>query len=217
MRITGLYAICDNSPCPGRSHLMLARSLLAGGARILQLRMKGASSGARRAVAREILQLKLKTRFIFIINDDLELARAVGADGVHVGADDPALGACRRFLGPGKLLGYSAHSLEEAKRAETAGADYVAFGAIYPSRLKGPGHPVQGLAGLKKVLRAVEVPVVAIGGINHGNVQETLATGVSTVAAISALNAAPNVTVATRLLQVAINEYTVAALSWPIS
>ena len=195
--IAGLYSICDNAPCPNRSPAELAQVLLQGGARILQLRMKGATSVERREVAQQILQLKQRFSFCFLINDDLELVREVGADGVHVGADDLPVDACRRFLGPLKYIGYSAHTLAEVQAAEVAGADYVAFGAIFPSPLKGPGHPVQGVGHLKKVVRSVQIPVVAIGGITDENVASVLKTGVAAVAMISALTGSVDVTGAT--------------------
>lgn len=195
--IAGLYAICDNTPCPGRSHLSLAFQLLCGGARILQLRMKGAEHEQRREVARSLRALKRQFAFCFIINDDVELVREVGADGVHVGADDLSVSGCRRFLGPSRYVGYSAHTLAEALAAAAGGADYVAFGAIFPSPLKGPGHPIQGVRQLKKVVRMVPVPVVAIGGITSANVASVARTGVAAVAMISALTGAPDVIGAT--------------------
>jgi len=196
--LKGLYALCDNTPCPGRSHFSLAFDLLCGGAPILQLRMKGVSLKKRREVAQRIMRLKRQFFFCFIINDDPELVRDVGADGAHVGLGDLSVDACRRFLGPSKLIGYSAHSLEEAREAEAAGADYVAFGAIFPSPLKGPGHPVQGVKRLRRVVSSLSIPVVAIGGIDHNNVQSVLETGVASVAMISALAGASNVICATR-------------------
>lgn len=192
--IKGLYAIVDPSVTPECDPLDLARSYLLGGASILQLRDKKrreTSSAYRRFVesARGIISLKEEFSFLFLVNDDLEVARALDsqADGIHVGQDDPSIESCRESLGPGKLIGYSSHSLEEALEAERRGADYVAFGAIYPTPTKGPGHPVQGLERLKEVVKALRIPVVAIGGIGRHNIEEVLATGVASVAMISAL------------------------------
>lgn len=205
--LSGLYALCDNTPCPDRSHASLAFDLLCGGAQILQLRMKNKTARGRREVAQYIMKLKQKFHFSFIVNDDPELVRDLGADGVHVGSDDLEVSACRRFLGPLKYIGYSAHSLREAREAEAAGADYVAFGAIFPSPSKGPGHPVQGIRNLKKVVSSLQVPVVAIGGITHENVPSVLKTGVTAVAMISALAAAPNVTSATQQMVQIMREF----------
>ncbi len=192
MSIRGLYGIIDNTPVPERSHPWLAEQLLAGGTRILQLRMKGADPSRVLEVARHLLALKERYAFTFILNDDLELAQVLATDGYHGGKEDPALALSRKSLGAKRVIGYSAHSLEEALEAERQGADYVAFGAIFPSPLKGPGHPVQGVDKLREVVEALTVPVVAIGGITRDNVQSVLATGVASIALISALVGAPH-------------------------
>lgn len=204
MSIKGLYAICDASGGQRRSLPDLAAQLLCGGASILQLRVKGSDEAARRyraETACRIMQLKSRFRFQFIINDDPVLARDIGADGVHIGADDTPITHCRRLLGPSMLIGYSAHDPDEALAAEAGGADYVAFGAIFPSPTKGPGHPVQGLAKLRALTARLRVPSVAIGGINHGNVVQVLHAGADAVAMISALNQAANVVSATRQMR----------------
>lgn len=188
-QIRGLYGIIDNTPVPERSHLWLAEQYLKGGVGILQLRMKGASRSDFFKVARQIAGLKKNYRFVFILNDHLDLVTEVGADGYHGGKEDPLPGEAKKILGD-KVVGYSSHSLEEALRAEQAGADYVAFGAIFPSPLKGPGHPVQGIERLQRVVSAVSIPVVAIGGINRDTLQKVLATGVPSVAMITGLASA---------------------------
>jgi thiamine-phosphate diphosphorylase len=191
MPLKGLYAIIDRSISPDADLTALATDYLKGGAAILQLRDKNRNESfeARknfRKTAEEILALKKDHNFLFIVNDDLEVAQEIGADGVHVGKDDTAVAECRKRLGK-KLVGYSSHSLEEAIEASNAGADYVAFGAIYPTRMKGPDHPIQGIQKLNEVVRRLKVPVVAIGGIGRHNIKEVLATGVPMVAMISAL------------------------------
>ncbi len=189
MRVRGLYTIVDR--------VGLARTYLEGGARIVQLRDKRRSESEKALndflrAARALSELKKTYDFLFIVNDDAEIARDVGADGVHVGKDDPPIATCRKILGPGKIIGYSSHDLEEAVAAERSGADYVAFGAIFPTPTKGPGHPVQGLERLRQVIQAVKIPVVAIGGIGQGNINDVLATGADCVAMISALAKAEN-------------------------
>jgi thiamine-phosphate pyrophosphorylase len=197
--IAGLYAIADSSACGNDALPEYVRQLLKGGCRLIQLRMKDpASARKRRAVATEIMALKRCWPFTFIINDDVDVALEVGADGVHVGKNDETIDAIRRRAGNRLLIGSSAHSLREAEGAERAGADYVAFGAIFPSPTKGPGHPVQGIAKLAELTRNVCVPVVAIGGIGRANVREVLARGASAVAMISALARAPDVTAEAR-------------------
>lgn len=165
---------------------------MAGGVKILQLRMKGADAAARRVVAQQLQGLKRRYDFALIINDDLELACELGADGYHGGCEDAPIPEARGRLAGGRWIGYSAHSLPEALQAERAGADYVAFGAIYPSALKGPGHPVQGVEKLRELVKQLRVPVVAIGGIGRDNIKTVRATGVASVAMISALVQAPS-------------------------
>ena len=203
-RIRDLYAICDNSLCPERSLEYLATELVQGGADVLQLRVKGQDDFTRQrreAAAHFIMRLKAEYSFCFIINDDPALVLHLGADGVHVGADDPSVDACRRLLGPSKIIGYSAHAIDEAKAAAQSGADYVAFGAIFPSQTKGPEHPVQGLRRLRRLVRQISVPVVAIGGLNADNVASACASGARAVAMIQALTAAPNIQIAARILR----------------
>lgn len=183
----GLYAITDNQKD--------AYEILRGGAPILQLRDKTRTNFWEKA--RQIASFKKECPFIFIMNDDLEIAAEL-ADGVHVGRDDPSIEECRKRLGPGKLVGYSAHSIEEAVGAERQGADYVAFGAIFPSPSKGPGHPIQGLEKLREVVAALKIPVVAIGGIDRTNIGQVKESGVSACAMISALTRATSITGETR-------------------
>jgi len=190
--IFGIYAIVDSTVTPDTDLSVLAEDYLAGGASVVQLRDKRRRESPERErifreTARRIQALKAHHHFLWIVNDDLEVAREIGADGVHVGKDDPSIEECREFLGPGKIIGYSSHSLEEAVDAEKRGADYVAFGAIFPTATKGPGHPVQGLDRLREVVRSIRIPVVAIGGIGSSNIDPVIATGVASVAMISAL------------------------------
>lgn len=197
MKIQGLYTIVDKGVSRGEDLVGLAREYLLGGARIVQLRDKDRlkSTGGKAAfyeTAKGIAALKKEHDFVFIVNDDLEAALEVAADGVHVGKDDPPIEECRKILGPSKLIGYSAHSLREAVAAERQGADYVAFGAIFPTPTKGPGHPIQGIAKLREVVRSLKIPVVAIGGIGRDNIKEVLSTGVASVTMISALVHARN-------------------------
>jgi len=195
----GIYALCDTSLNPAMEHVALAERLLAGGVPILQLRMKGEKDlGRVRAIAERILALKSRHDFCFILNDYVDLAQELPVDGIHVGQDDLSPAEARRRLGPDRLIGYSSHSVEEARDAEQNGADYVALGAIYPTATKGPGHPVQGIAALKRVVEALRVPVVAIGGIQRKNFSEVVASGVSAVAMIGALTLAPDITAEAR-------------------
>ncbi len=193
----GLYAIVDASFADGVPLPKLAEDYLRGGASIIQLRDKNRKSSKQTQqfffeTAQKITQLKNQFSFLFIVNDDPTIAREVGADGVHIGKDDASIAACRTILPKPFLIGYSSHSLEEAIDAEKRGADYVAFGAIYPTATKGPGHPVQGVEKLKEVVSRLSVPVIAIGGIGRHNIEAVLKTNVAGVAMITGLSKAAN-------------------------
>jgi thiamine-phosphate pyrophosphorylase len=208
--ISGLYTIVDSGFNPFDSLATLARRYLEGGARIVQLRMKTVdASGSPKSEVRsptsdfrrnaeEIMKLKREFDFTFIVNDYADIALEVGADGVHVGENDEPVERLRARVGEKLLIGYSSHSREEAVEAERCGADYVAFGAIFPTPTKGPGHPVQGLRRLREVASAVNVPLVAIGGIVRENVRGVLAAGADAVAMITALARAENVVAETK-------------------
>ncbi len=204
MAVRGLYAIADATWNPFDSLAQLAETYLTGGARIVQLRMKrpdGADEGWEAGVyeaARGIAALKKSYPFTFIVNDYVDVACEVGADGVHVGANDMPVAQVKDRLRPGMIVGYSSHGIEEALAAEGAGADYVALGAIFPTPTKGPGHPVQGLDTLAELVARARVPVVAIGGVTRENVGRVIATGVSSVAMITALCRAPSIEAETR-------------------
>ena len=192
--IQGIYALCDNNLNPGLQHRDLAERLLAGGVPVLQLRMKGEKDLARvRAATEAILAFKSRYDFRFILNDFVELAAELPVDGIHLGQDDMDISEARRRLGPGRLIGYSSHSLEEALAAERQGADYVALGAIFPTATKGPGHPVQGVETLRQVAATLQVPVVAIGGIVRENFSQVVAAGPAAVAMIGALTQAQDI------------------------
>ena len=193
--ICGIYALCDTTYQNGDSHLVLAEKLLKGGVRILQLRMKGEKDEARIIqTTRDILTMKKNYEFTFILNDFVDIALTLGADGIHVGADDATVSDVKKLAGFRVLVGYSAHSLSEALEAEQRGADYVALGAVFPTETKKPGHPVVGLELLRDTVAALQVPVVAIGGINRSNFSQVLDTGAASVAMIGALTQAPDVT-----------------------
>lgn len=192
-RISGLYAIVDNSFSLQYDHATLAAFFLKGGAKILQLRMKGAEEEAVLRAAQSILTLKKSYSFTFILNDAVTLAKELKVDGVHVGENDMPVAKVRELVGQKRLIGYSSHSLEEALIAEKMGADYVALGAIFPTKTKGPGHPVQGLEKLRAVVSLVKIPVVAIGGITRNNIENLLQTGVKSFALITGLTMTRNI------------------------
>lgn len=195
--VSGLYAVTpDIADTPGL--LATAEAALAGGARLLQYRNKSASSALRLAQARALLALCRGFQVALIINDHLELALAVNADGLHLGAEDGSLAAARERLGPARILGASCYDrLERALAAERLGADYVAFGSFFPSSVK-PVAVRAPLALLRQAKRRLSVPVVAIGGITLDNAPQLIAGGADGVAVVSALFGADDVRLAAR-------------------
>ena len=191
-RITGLYAItpdlCDTDVLCGK-----VDAALAGGASVVQYRNKTAAPALRREQASRLLALCNAHRVPLIVNDDLALALEIGADGVHLGKDDGAVAPARTQLGGTRLLGVSCYdSVERGVAAVALGADYVAFGSVYPSRVK-PDAVRAGMEVFTAARQHLSVPIVAIGGITLQNADELVAAKVDAVAVISALFDAPDV------------------------
>lgn len=195
--ISGLYAVTPDLADTPRLTAMAAAAL-AGGARLLQYRNKSAAPAARLAQARALLALCRKFRVPLIVNDHLELALAVDADGLHLGAEDGSLAAARERLAAGKILGASCYDrLELALEAVGRGADYVAFGSFFPSSVK-PGAVRAPLDLLREAKRRLSVPVVAIGGITPENAPQLIAAGADGIAVVSALFGTDDVGAAAR-------------------
>jgi thiamine-phosphate pyrophosphorylase len=197
-----LYVPTDAKRSRGRPHVEVARDAIAGGADVVQLREKEAAGRAFLEAAQEIRRLTREANVPFIVNDRVDVALAVDADGVHVGQDDLPAAVARRLIGNERLVGVSARSMEEAQRAERDGADYIGFGPIYEARGTKPDtiDPL-GLERLREVCRTSTVPVIAIGGINDGNVEEVIAAGADGVAVISGVVSAMDVVEVTRRLK----------------
>ncbi|MBI4191342.1 MAG: thiamine phosphate synthase [Betaproteobacteria bacterium] len=190
--ISGLYAV---TPDLADTALLLAktRAALAGGARLLQYRNKTADENLRRGQAAALGDLCRHHGATLIINDHVELARAVNADGVHVGAEDLGVAAARNALGTHKIIGASCYNdLTRARSAAAQGADYLAFGSFFPSPVK-PGAVRAPLSILRAARQQLGLPVVAIGGITLDNAGEVIDAGADAVAVISALFAAPDI------------------------
>jgi thiamine-phosphate pyrophosphorylase len=189
--VRGLYAI---TPDQIDTAVLVARvkQALAGGIALLQYRNKAAGLRLRREQACELLPLCQEAGVPLIINDDLALAVEIEAGGVHLGAEDGDLAAARDALGPRRLLGASCYNRAGlARNAKKAGADYVAFGSIFPSPTK-PGAVRAQLEMLSAVRRELGLPIVAIGGITHDNAAQVYAAGADAVAVISDLFDAPD-------------------------
>jgi thiamine-phosphate pyrophosphorylase len=185
-RMTGLYVVLDRQFLVGRDELDIACQAIEGGARVIQLRDKQSKKGELLPVAEKLKELCGQADVLFIINDHLDLAMAVDADGVHVGQGDLPLPVIRRELPVDKIVGCSVTTLSQATKAQDEGADYIAAGSIFPTTTK-EGVSLVGVEILKQVRQTVSIPVVAIGGINQDNVGEVVAAGAGAVAVISAV------------------------------
>lgn len=180
--MAGLYALTPDLAHTGTLMAKVAAAL-DGGAAAIQYRNKTASLATRRSQVRALARLHAERGGLFIVNDDVDLAAEVGADGVHLGEDDGTVAAARERLGPDRLVGVSCYN--EWRRAQLAidnGADYVAFGSFFPSTTKPDARRAD--ASLLRRARALGVPVVAIGGINAGNASALIEAGASAIAVI---------------------------------
>jgi thiamine-phosphate pyrophosphorylase len=198
-RLQGLYAIVDESSA--RPPLALVAAFLEGGAAIVQLRLKSAAAGDLFRLAVAAGELCRARGALLLVNDRPDVARAAGADGVHLGQEDLPPANAREILGPDALVGISTHSDAEIDAAVRSGADYIGFGPVFATRSKGasPLPPPHGIAGLRRaVTRAGSLPVVAIGGIDVARAAEVRQAGAACAAAIAELCAAPDPAARTR-------------------
>ncbi len=187
-----LYAVTDRRWLVDRTLPEAVREALEGGATMVQLREKSMEREAMLDEAREIGAVCRSFNVPFIIDDDVEMALACGADGVHVGQEDMEAGLVRRRVGTKMIVGVSAHNVEEALRAQAAGADYLGCGAIFPTATHDRPHALP-IPVLRDICRAVSIPVVAIGGIKLENVELLAGSGIAGVAVVTALFAASDV------------------------
>lgn len=196
-----LYVITDAGLSPGRSHIDIARAALAGGADAVQLRDTSATAQNLSLMAAEIQPLARKFGAVFIVNNRVDVALVSGADGAHVGQEDLPARDARRLLPRPAVLGVSAGTLEEAKRAAREGADYIGVGPIFPSTTKPDAGEAIGVAALSAIVRATTLPVVAIGGITPDNVAMVIRAGAAGAAVVSAVVLAPDMAAAARALK----------------
>jgi len=186
-----LYVVLDRGAAAGRDLGDLLDAVIAGGARMIQLRDKSSPSGRLLPLAEQLHARCRDAGAIFIVNDRVDLAVAVGADGVHLGQDDLPARVARPLLRPGMILGVSTHSVEQARQAQADGADYVAVGSMFPTRSK-PDFELVGPALVRALRPEIRVPLVGIGGITPDNVGEVIRAGADGVAVISAVCGAPD-------------------------
>ena len=199
-----LYLVTDRALARGRSLVDLVRQAVAGGVTVVQLREKAASTRELVALAESLQELLAPRHVPLIIDDRVDVALAVGAAGVHLGQSDMPAARARRLLPDGRLLGVSVSTVEEARRAESDGADYLGVSPIYATPTKTDTPPAVGLAGLRALRAATRVPLVAIGGLAAANLLPVLASGADGIAVVSAIMAADDPAAAARELRLLI-------------
>lgn len=187
-----LYAVTDRTWLQGRSLAEVVEEALRGGVTFLQLREKTLTEEAFLQEAKVIKEIAAKYHVPFVINDNVDIAKAVDADGVHVGQSDMELMEARRILGPDKIIGVSAHNVQEAVQAEQNGADYLGVGAFHDTSTKKDTHVVTKET-YQAIREAVSIPIVAIGGISLGNIRELEGYGVDGAAVVSAVFASEHI------------------------
>lgn len=181
-----LYGVTDRSWLHGKTLYSQVEGALKGGVTFLQLREKNLDEAHFRQEAMEIRDLCKKYHVPFIVNDNVEIAREIDADGVHVGQSDMEAGAVREKLGPDKIIGVSARTVEQAVLAEQRGADYLGVGAVFPTGTKLDASGVS-FETLQEICRTVSIPVVAIGGITGDKIGTLKGSGIAGVAVVSAI------------------------------
>jgi len=200
-----LYLVTDRALSLGRSEAQVVRAAAAGGVSAVQLRGKDMTSRELYETGLTLRRLCSQLSLLFMVNDRLDIALAVGADGVHLGQDDLPLSAARR-LAPGMLLGATVGSPEEAREAESMGADYLGTVAVFPTGTKAYSGPPIGIEGLRRLCASTTLPVVAIGGIGEGNASSVLQAGAAGIAVVSAIVSAPDITGAAKRLRRVVEE-----------
>ena len=181
-----LYVILDRATAAGRDLVEILEAAIAGGARMVQLREKTWPSGQLLPLAERLRTRCRQAGVTFVMNDRVDLAVVLEADGVHLGQDDLPPRRARPLLRPGMILGVSTHSVEQARRAQADGADYVAVGAMFPTQTK-PDFELVGPALVRAVRSEIRVPLVGIGGITPQNAGDVIRAGADGVAVISAV------------------------------
>jgi thiamine-phosphate diphosphorylase len=187
-----LYLVTDRNLSKGRPNLSIVESAVKGGVSCVQLREKNCSTFEFIEQALLLKKFLSDQNIMLIINDNLEVAQAVDADGIHLGQKDTPLSMAKKIIGDSMIIGISAEYLNDAVRAEKEGADYIGVGPIYSTATKtDTGSPI-GLDGLIKIRKTVKIPIVAIGGVNHTNAGAVIKSGADGIAVVSAIVSAKN-------------------------
>jgi len=201
-----LYLVTDRSLSRGRTSVDIVAAAVDGGVTCVQLREKNCDTREFVAEARALKPLLADRQIPLIINDRLDVALAVGADGVHLGQRDMAIGDARRIVGNSMLIGISAESAADAVQAEKDGADYIGISPVFATRTKADTAPPLGLAGISEIRCCVDIPLVGIGGIDHTNAASVMTAGVDGIAVVSAIVSADDPAAAAQQLLMIIDE-----------
>jgi len=188
-----LYPVTCQALSKGRSNLDVLDALIEGGARVVQLREKELSDREFFELARIFRQRTEQAGMTLIINDRVDVCRAVEADGVHLGQDDFPLREARRLLGPNTIIGVSTHRVEQALRAVEEGADYINVGPIFETQTKQHSGPPVGLDLFREIRRLVNIPITVMGGIKLENLDQVLEAGARRIAVVSAVVGADDI------------------------
>lgn len=195
-----LYAVTDRSWLGNRSLLQQVEECIYGGATFIQLREKNISEDEYTKIAREIKKITDRYKIPFVINDNINVALSADADGVHVGQNDTSPAKARSLIGERKILGVSVQTVNQAIEAEKSGADYLGVGAVFSTSTK-PDADIVDFQNLKAICQSVNIPVIAIGGINAENMSQLKNSGICGVAVVSAIFAQKNIKEATKKLK----------------
>lgn len=195
-----LYAVTDRSWLRGRTLHEQVEEALIGGTTLVQLREKELDEATFLQEAIDLRKLCHRYGVPLLINDNIDIARRSGADGVHVGQSDMDAASVRSILGTDMIVGVTAKTVEQAQRAQDAGADYLGSGAVFGSATKLNARPMS-MDTLRSICQSVEIPVAAIGGIHKGNILELAGTGIAGAAVVSGIFAAEDITVECRELR----------------
>lgn len=187
-----LYAVTDSMWLKGRTLPEVVKEALVGGATFMQIREKELPYDDFLTLAKEVKKVTDAFHVPYVVNDEVEIAKAIDADGVHIGQSDKALVEARTILGPDKIIGVSAQTVEQAVEAEQNGADYLGVGSVFSTSTKLDADDVS-LDTLRAICDAVSIPVVAIGGIHAGNIMDLKGTHVDGIAVVSAIFGAKDI------------------------
>jgi thiamine-phosphate pyrophosphorylase len=196
-----LYLCTDRAPALGRPIADAVEAAIAGGVTMVQLREKEVSAGEFYRIALEVRAITRRHHVPLVINDRLDIALAVDAEGLHIGMSDLPLSAARRVAGERLFIGFSASTVDDALRAQDEGADYLGVGAVYPTGSKADAGAAVGIGRLEGIRGAVRIPVVGIGGINRGNAADVMKAGAAGIAVISGILSQPDIGGAARDLR----------------